>query len=120
MEGNFRQGPQVCAMGLLVNFDSFFLKVTLMASKTKISAPVRKHNKCFSIIVSSDLIYFLKYCSSNVYEVIRAVLNSLFYFFVFFIKRFCTHQKHQKHKSTKTQLSKSTKRYKQTKIKKCA
>ena len=31
--------------------------------------------------------------SSNVNEVISAVLNSLF----FFTKRFCTHQKHQKH-----------------------
>ena len=31
--------------------------------------------------------------SSNVNEVISAVLNSLF----FFAKRFCTHQKHQKH-----------------------
>ena len=47
--------------------------------------------------------------SSNVNEVIRAVLNSLF----IFTKRFCTHQKH---KSTNTQPSKSTKRYKRTKL----
>ena len=60
--GNFRHGPQVCAMSLFVNFDSLFLKVPLMASTTKSSAPVRKHNKYFSITVSSDLIYFLKYC----------------------------------------------------------
>ena len=45
--------------------------------------------------------------SSNVNEVIRTVLNSLFF----------PHQKHQKHKSTKTQPSKSTKRYKETKMK---
>ena len=50
---------------------------------------------------------------SNVNEVIRVVLNSLF----FFTKRFHTHTKTQKHKSTKTQPSKSTKRYKRTKIK---
>ena len=47
--------------------------------------------------------------SSNVNEVIRAVLNSLY----FFTKRFRTHQKH---KSINTQSSKSTKRYKRTKI----
>ena len=60
---------------------------------------------------------FNKECSSNINDVIRAILN------FFFIKRFCTHkthqkhQKHQKHKSTKTRPSKSTKRYKRTKIK---
>ena len=49
--------------------------------------------------------------SSNVNEVIRAYLNSLYFFFA---KRFSTHQKyqkhqkHQKHKSKKTQSSKST------------
>ena len=48
--------------------------------------------------------------SSNVNEVIRAVLNSLY----FFTKRF---RMHQKHKSINTQPSKSTKRYKRTKIK---
>ena len=48
--------------------------------------------------------------SSNVNEVIRAVLNSLY----FFTKRFGTHQKH---KSINTQPSKSTKRCKRTKIK---
>ena len=62
VQDNSRHGPQVCAMGLFVNFDSFFLKVPLMTFTTKISAPVRKHNKYFSITVSSDLIYFLKYC----------------------------------------------------------
>ena len=35
--------------------------------------------------------------SSNVNEIIRAVLNSLF----FFTKRFWTHQKHQKHQNHK-------------------
>ena len=35
--------------------------------------------------------------NSNINEVIRAALNSLF----FFIKRFRTHQKHQKHKKHK-------------------
>ena len=42
VEGNSRHGPQVCAMGLLVNSDLFFLKVTLMASITKTSPPIRK------------------------------------------------------------------------------
>ena len=51
--------------------------------------------------------------SSNLNEVIKAVLNYLF----FYTKRFCTHQKHQKHQSTKAQPSKSTKRSKRTKIK---
>ena len=52
---------------------------------------------------------FCKHKSSNVYEVIRAVLNFLFYFFT---KRFHTHKKHQKKqhkkhvKSTKTHISK--------------
>ena len=40
--------------------------------------------------------------SSNVNEVIRAVLNSLF----FFTKRFDTHQKHQKHKDATKQKHK--------------
>ena len=35
--------------------------------------------------------------SSNVNEVIRAVLNSLF----FFKKKFCTHKKHKKHEKHK-------------------
>ena len=35
--------------------------------------------------------------SSNINEIIRAVLNLLY----FFTKRFRTHQKHQKHQSTK-------------------
>ena len=35
--------------------------------------------------------------SSNINEVIRAVLNSFF----FFTKRFCTHQKHQKRQEHK-------------------
>ena len=40
---------------------------------------------------------FSIYYSSNLDEVIRAVLNSLFYYYSFFFtKRFCTHQKHQK------------------------
>ena len=63
--------------------------------------------------------------SSNVNEVIRAVLNSLFiYLFIYFYKKISHAQKAPKStksikstKSTKTQPSKSTKRYKQTKIK---
>ena len=67
------------------------------------------------------MIYILKNLSSNVNEIIRPVLNS-----IFFTKRLCTHQKHKQHqkhqkyqkcKSTKTQPSKSTKRYKRTNIK---
>ena len=42
--------------------------------------------------------------SSNVNEVIRAVLNPLF----FFTKIFCTHQKHQKHKDASKQKHKTT------------
>ena len=56
--------------------------------------------------------------SSNVNEVIRAVLNSLYIFF--FAKRFSTHQKyqkHQKHKSKKTQSSKSTNAISEQKLK---
>ena len=41
----------------------------------------------------SESIYFLGPKSSNINEVIRAVFNSLFFFFT---KRFCTHQNHQK------------------------
>ena len=71
--------------------------------------------------------------SSNVNEVIRAVLNSLFFYYCFFFaKRLCTHQNHQKYKdatkqkhntthqstkstkSTMTRPSKSTKCYKRT------
>ena len=67
------------------------------------------------------MIYILKNLRSNVNEIIRPVLNS-----IFFTKRLCTHQKHKQHqkhqkyqkcKSTKTQPSKSTKRYKRTNIK---
>ena len=55
--------------------------------------------------------------SSNVNEVIRAYLNSLYFFFA---KRFSTHQKyqkHQKHKSKKTQSSKSTNAISEQKLK---
>ena len=58
--------------------------------------------------------------SSNVNEVIRAVLNSLYFFFA---KRFSRHQKyqkhqkHQKHKSKKTQSSKSTNAISEQKLK---
>ena len=48
--------------------------------------------------------------SSNVNEVIRAVLNSLYFyycFFFFFTKRFHTHQKHQKHKDATKQKHKT-------------
>ena len=50
--------------------------------------------------------------SSNVNEVIRAILNPLFHFFL--QKDFA---RTKSTKSTKTQPSKSTKRYKRTKIK---
>ena len=58
--------------------------------------------------------------SSNVNEVIRAVLNSLY---LNIAKRFSRHQKyqkhqkHQKHKSKKTQLSKSTNAISEQKLK---
>ena len=42
--------------------------------------------------------------SSNVNEVIRAVLKSLFIFF-FFAKRFRSHKKHKKHKNANKRLS---------------
>ena len=63
--------------------------------------------------------YIQKNLSSNVNEVIRPVLNSLF----FFTKRFCTHQKHKKHqKHQKYQKHKDAtkqklKSYKRTNIK---
>ena len=37
----------------------------------------------------------MKNVRSNINEVIRAVLN--FFFFFFLTKRFCMHKKHQKH-----------------------
>ena len=45
-----------------------------------------------------DLVTFTEEITSNINKVIKAVLNSLFYFFT---KRFRTHQKHQKHKKRK-------------------
>ena len=45
------------------------------------------------------------FLSSNINEVIRAVLNPLFFLF-FFAKRFCTHQKHQKDKNATKQKHK--------------
>ena len=50
--------------------------------------------------------------SSNINEVIRAVLNSIF---VFFIKRFCTQKKHQK--APKCNKAKTQNANNQTKIK---
>ena len=50
--------------------------------------------------------------SSNINEVIRAVLNSIF---VFFIKRFHTHKKHQK--APKCNKAKTQNSNRQTKIK---
>ena len=50
--------------------------------------------------------------SSNVNEVIRAVLNSLF----FFTKRFDTHQKHQKHKDATKQKHKTLQAKKKKKM----
>ena len=44
--------------------------------------------------VSNKMIFF----SSNVNEVIRAILN---FFYRFFTKRFYTHKKHKKHKKHK-------------------
>ena len=41
--------------------------------------------------------------SSNVNEIIKAVLNSLF----FLTKRFCTHQKYQKHQDATKQKHKT-------------
>ena len=53
--------------------------------------------------VNSDIIYvvvkFIESTNSNINEVIRTVLNFVYFFFT---KRFCTHKKHQKApKSTK-------------------
>ena len=50
--------------------------------------------------------------SSNINQVIRAVLNSIF---VFFIKRFCTQKKHQK--APKCNKAKTQNANNQTKIK---
>ena len=47
--------------------------------------------------------------SSNVNLVIRAVLNSVFFFF--FTKRFCTHKKHQKHKDADKQKHKNANKW---------
>ena len=52
-------------------------------------------NRCVIHVIHQDIHDHLrKYISSNINEVIRAVLNSLFFFFT---ERFCTHQKYQKH-----------------------
>ena len=45
------------------------------------------------IVIKKISVFDKMNISSNVNEVIRSVLNSLF----FFTKRFCTNQKHQKH-----------------------
>ena len=63
-------------------------------------------------ISSVFLPYVSVIISSNINEVIRAVLNPLF---IFFTKRFRTHQKHQKHKNATKQ--KHNNANKQTKIK---
>ena len=73
------------------------------------------HHFCLPHVYMKHFVFHI--ISSNINEVIRAVLN----FFFFFTKRFRTHQKHQKapkstkstkkhQKNTKTQPSKSTKR----------
>ena len=75
----------------------------------------------------------MKNLSSNINEVIRAVLNPLLFFYekILHSPKHQKHKKalnastaqkkkkpkHQKHRSTKTQPSKSTNRYKQYKIK---
>ena len=64
--------------------------------------------KCFN---NAFKLSYKVFASSNANEIIRAVLNSLIFFFT---KRFCTQQKR---KSTKTEPSKRTKRYKRTKMK---
>ena len=77
----------------------------------------------WKILVKNSIHFFIVLvdCSlsgSNVDEVIKAVLNSLFFFTERFHTHKHTHTQHtQKHRSTKTQPSKSTKRYKRTKIK---
>ena len=63
--------------------------------------PSFKNNYLFQIQI---FLVDIQARSSNVNEVIRAVLNSLyFYYCFFFTKRFYTHQKHQKHKGAKAQ-----------------
>ena len=72
----------------------------------------------------------MKNLSSNINEVIRAVLNPLLFFYekILHSPKHQKHKKalnastaqkkkHQKHRSTKTQPSKSTNRYKRIKIK---
>ena len=54
--------------------------------------------------------------SSNVNEIIRAVLNSLI-IYLFFTKRSCTQQKHQKHqKHQKNKKRKNTTKQKHNKL----
>ena len=56
--------------------------------------------------------------SSNVNEVIRAVLNSIY--LIFFTKSFFTHQKHQKHQKDKDATKQKHKTLQANKNKKCA
>ena len=72
--------------------------------------PSFKNNYLFQIQI---FLVDIQARSSNVNEVIRAVLNSLyFYYCFFFLQKDFTRTKSTK--STKTQPSKSTKRYKRT------
>ena len=68
--------------------------------------PSFKNNYLFQIQI---FLVDIQARSSNVNEVIRAVLNSLYfyYWFSFFTKRFYTHQKHQKHKDATKQKHKT-------------
>ena len=65
--------------------------------------------KCFN---NAFKLSYKVFASSNANEIIRAVLNSLIFFF--FSKRFSTQQKRT---STKAEPRKRTKRYKRTKMK---
>ena len=64
--------------------------------------PSFKNNYLFQIQL---FLVVIQARSCNVNEVIRVVLNPLFFFFM---KRFCTQQKNQKHKDASKQKHKTT------------
>ena len=73
--------------------------------------PSFKNNYLFQIQI---FLVDIQARSSNVNEVIRAVLNSLFFYYCFFFFLRKDFARTKSTKSTKTQPSKSTKRYKRT------
>ena len=68
--------------------------------------PLFKNNYLFPIQI---FLVDIQAQSSNVNEVIREVLNSLFFYYCFFFtKRLCTHEKHKKHKDATKQNHNTT------------